>query len=160
MHLVCISAPNDTCLNAVSHHFSPPNRKLKTVQRSTVLLFYLNIPFWTDAIEDPAQVAIDCTYGQTNSELGLKSKRQHTGNWSAAAWPPRRVIAQHYSPRSTPHCALIHVRKNVGAFQNLISLFTVFEIALAGDFILLKSILTNLFFWGGGCLVPYATPLS
>jgi hypothetical protein len=48
-------------------------------------------------------------------------------------------------PPPPPHCAVIPVRKNVGAFQNLISFFTAFEIALTGDFVLSKSILTNLY---------------
>jgi len=80
------------------------------IRRSAVLLLYINIHFPTDAIEDPAQVGIDCTYGQTRSEVGLKSKRQHTVNWSAAAWPPRRVIAQQYSP-STTASLCSHTRK-------------------------------------------------
>jgi hypothetical protein len=52
----------------------------ENIRKSTVLLFYLNRHFPTGAIEDPAQVGIDCTNGQTQSEVGLKSKRQHTGN--------------------------------------------------------------------------------
>jgi len=80
------------------------------IRRSAVLLFYLNIHCPTDAIEDAAQVGIDCTYGQTYGEVGLKSKRQHTGNWSAAGWLPRRVIAQQYSP-STIASLCSHTRK-------------------------------------------------
>jgi hypothetical protein len=52
----------------------------ENIRKSAVLLFYLNWQFPIGAIEDPAQVEIDCTYSQTYSEVGLKSKRQHTGN--------------------------------------------------------------------------------
>ena len=120
----------------------------ENVRRSAMLLFYLNIHFPTDTIEDPAQVGIDCTCGQTNSDVSRKSKRQHTGNWSAAAWPPRSVIAQQYSPATTASFCSHTPKRKVGAFQNLISLFTVFEIALAGDFILSKGILTNFYILG------------
>lgn len=82
----------------------------ENVGKSVLLLFYLNRHFPADAIEDPAQVGIDCTNGQTYSEVGLKSKPRHTGNWSTAAWPPSRVIAQQYSPATTASLCS-HTRK-------------------------------------------------
>jgi hypothetical protein len=82
----------------------------ENIRKSAVLLFYLNRHFPTDAIQDPAKVGINCINGQTYSEVGLKSKRRYTGNWSAAAWRPSRVIAQQYSPATTASLCS-HTRK-------------------------------------------------
>jgi hypothetical protein len=82
----------------------------ENIRTAAMLLFYLNGHFPTDATEGSAQVGIDCAYGQIYGRVGLKSKRQHTGNWSAAAWPPGRVIAQQYSP-TTSASFCFHSRK-------------------------------------------------
>jgi hypothetical protein len=123
------------------------NRKLRKIFGRHVAILYKH-HFPTDAIEGPGQVGTDCKYDQTYCGFGLKSKCQHTRNWSAAVWPPRRVIAQQYSPAPSASVCF-HSRKRKCGRLSKLRKSAIYSV---------KNSLTNFIFLGG--LVPCVTSLS
>jgi hypothetical protein len=128
--------------------------KVENVRSPCCYLYIHHIS--TDAVEAPGQVGNDCTFGQTYSGVGLKSKRQHTWKWSAAVWPPRGVIAQQYSPAPSASVCFYSRKNEMWAPFKIWFYFFCFLKLRKSTFILSKSTLTSLYiFWEG--LVPCGT---
>jgi len=136
----CISTPNDTCLNAASHHLSPLNRKLKKYSkvRRVAVSFKMTLPDWRNR---RSGTSWSWLYIWSNKQWIRSEIQTPAVHWKLTGRSMSALAVLSPSsipPPPPPHCAFIPVRKTVDAFHNLISFFTVFEIALAGDLILSK----------------------
>jgi len=83
--------------------------------------------------EDPAQVGIECACGElrartrahTKNGIWLKSRHQHTGTWSSAAWLFRRLLLPSHSLLRLPSylIALSCRKAKIGAFKKILRVF-------------------------------------